>query len=112
MFMDPGKFGKEYFDEMEKMFVGRFNELLRDQEFLGTMGKGVLAGLDGKKAMDEALKKSLESAGLPTRADVAKILQYLQTIESRIIDLEEKVEDLADRLPSPRPAPAKKGRKQ
>ena len=35
---------------------------------------------------------------MPTRDDIARVLGYLQRIESRLLGLEEKIEDLGDRL--------------
>lgn len=102
MFVDPTGFGKEYFEQLEKVFIGKFSQMLQDPSVLAQVGKGMDAGLEGKKATDTAMKKYLEQAQIPTRDDVARILQYLQAIESRIISLEEKIEDLADRIPEDR----------
>jgi hypothetical protein len=102
MFMDPTKMGAQFFEQMEAMFVERFKEMLQSPAILSQVSKGVEAGLEGKKQFDGAVKGYLEKMNMPTREDVAKILQYLHKIESRIADLEEKIEDLGDG-----PAPAK-----
>jgi hypothetical protein len=102
MFMDPTKMGTQFFEQMEAMFVERFKEMLQSPAILSQVSKGVEAGLEGKKQFDGAIKGYLEKMNMPTREDVAKILQYLHRIESRIADLEEKVEDLGDGLQSGR----------
>ena len=98
MFFDPTSFGKEYYEEMNKKFIEQFNQVLRNPAFLSEMTKNMASGLENKKVFDDAMKKYLESANLPTRDDFAKVMQYLQAIESRIITLEEKLEDMEDKI--------------
>ena len=90
MFMDPTQFGKKYVEEMEKLFVGRVNDMLKTPDVLEKVGKGMEAGLDGKKVFDDSMRAYLERSNIPTRDDIARVLQYLQKIESKILDLEEK----------------------
>jgi polyhydroxyalkanoic acid synthase PhaR subunit len=98
MFMDPTKFGNQFYEQMETLFVDRFNELLHSHSFLSKVGKGVEAGLEGKKGFDDAMRQYLEKVNMPTREDIGKILQYLTRLESKIIGLEEKIEDLQDEI--------------
>jgi hypothetical protein len=98
MFFDPTGLGKQYSEEMEKIFIKQFEDMIRNPSFLSQVGKVMGSGMEGKKIQDEALKSWMEKMNIPTRNDTAKILQYLQTIESRIIGLEEKLEDLEDKL--------------
>ena len=95
-FMDPSLFGKQFYEQMEKMFIDKMNEMIHNPKFLSNISKGVEAGLDSKKKSDEAMSSYLKKMNMPTREDTAKILQYLQKIESKILDLEEKLEDLED----------------
>jgi len=120
MFMDPTQFGNQFYEQMETIFVDRFKELLHSHSFLSKVGKGVEAGLEGKKGFDDAMRHYLEKAHMPTREDMAKILQYLTRVESRIIGLEEQLEDLKDEVealresqktPKPGAAPARKTKK-
>ncbi|MEQ8187436.1 MAG: hypothetical protein ABRQ39_05635 [Candidatus Eremiobacterota bacterium] len=97
-FMDPTQFGKQFYEQMEKTFIEKMNELIHNPSFLANISKGVEAGLEGKKKNDELMKNYLEKMNMPTREDSAKILQYLQKIESKLLDLEEKIEDLSDEI--------------
>ncbi len=97
-FMDPSQFTKQFYEQMEKNFVDKINEMIHNPSFLSSISKGVEAGLDGKKKSDDLMKTYLDKMNMPTKDDTAKILQYLQKIESRIIDLEEKIEDLQDEI--------------
>ena len=106
MFMDPTQFGKQFmepmnkqfYEQMEKTFVEKINEMMLNPSFLSSISKGVESGLDGKKKTDDVMKNYLEKMNMPTRDDTARVLQYLQKIESRIIGLEEKLEDLGDEI--------------
>jgi polyhydroxyalkanoic acid synthase PhaR subunit len=98
MFMDPSLMGKEYFEQMEKMFTSKLKEALKDPEFLTVMNQGMETGLGSKKNINDSVKNYLKSLNMPTRDDIARVLQYLQAIESKIIGLEEKIEDLEDQL--------------
>jgi hypothetical protein len=108
MFMDPTKFGNQFYEQMESLFVDRFKELLHSHSFLSKVSKGVEAGLDGKRELDNVMKHYLEHVNMPTREDVAKILQYLTKLESRIIGLEEKIEELQDEIVALRESPREK----
>jgi hypothetical protein len=106
MFFGQTPFPKEFMEMMEKMFVEKINDAIRDPAFLNQFGKVVGAGLDGKKKMDDASRAYLERMNMPTRDDIARILQYLQQIENRLIAVEEKVEDLSPPAIVPRPPKA------
>jgi hypothetical protein len=106
--MDPGSFQKQFFDQMETVFVEKIGEMLKDPDFLEKVSKGMGAGLESKKKADSMSKAYLEKMNMPTRDDISKILQYLQQIESKIIDLEEKIEDLQDEVAELKKKPAAK----
>ncbi len=95
MFFGSTPFPREFYEAMEKMFVEKMNETIRNPEFLSKFSQVVGSGLEGKKKMDDMSREYLEKMHLPTRQDVAHILQYLQQIESRIIQVEEKMEELS-----------------
>lgn len=98
MFFDPTSFGKDYFDEMNKKFIEQFNQALRNPSFLSEMSKQMASGIESKKVVDDSMKKYLEAMNLPTRDDIDKIMQYLQAVESRIVGIEEKLEDIEDKI--------------
>jgi polyhydroxyalkanoic acid synthase PhaR subunit len=98
MFMDPTLMGKEYFEQVEKLFVNKLKETLKDPEFLSVVNQGIDMNLENKKNVNDSVKNYLKSLNMPTREDIARVLQYMQAIESRIISMEEKLEDLEDHL--------------
>ncbi|MHC9538087.1 MAG: hypothetical protein AB9903_01060 [Vulcanimicrobiota bacterium] len=98
MFGDPFAMSSKMVEQMEALFIERMKEMLGSPSFLSSISKNVESGLEGKKEFDSALKKHMESLNIPTRDDIAKILIYLQRIESKVADMEESVEDLSDEL--------------
>ena len=96
--MDPFAFSTQAREQMEGLFVRGMEEMLRNTRTLQDMSKTMEMGLEGKKMADSSIRQYLEMLNLPTRDDVTRILQYLQKIESRVIGLEEKVEDLGDHV--------------
>ena len=103
MFFGAGGFPKEFWEMMEKMFLEKVNEAIRNPEFLSSASKVVGTGLESKKKMDEAAREYLERMHLPTREDFAHGMQYLQQVEARLIALEEKIDDYFDELKGGKP---------
>ena len=98
MFGDPFAMNSKMVEQMEALFIERMKEMLGSSSFLSSVSKSVESGLEGRKEFDSAMKKHMESLNIPTRDDIAKILVYLQRIESKVADMEESVEDLSDEL--------------
>lgn len=95
----------DYFDSMvrkrvediiEKTFLEKSRELVINPNFLSQVSNGIQSSLKEKKEIDDAIREYLEKNHLPSKHDVAKILQYQQRLESRILDLEEALEDLRE----------------
>ena len=96
--MDPQALSNQIREQMESFFVKGMEEMVRNAQTLQSVGKGMEVGLQGKQMADAAMRKYLELLNLPTREDIAAVLQYLQKIESRVIGLEEKIEDVSTSL--------------
>lgn len=109
--MDPMQASRQFYEQMESFFIQGMERMVRDPASVGSMSRAVEGGLETKARADAALKQYLESMQIPTRDDVAKILQCQQTLESRILGLEEKIEDLADLVRERLPEKKRAGRK-
>ena len=97
-FFEPFTSGMKIYEEMQKFWVDYMQSMFKDPTFLLNLGAGINSSLDGRKELKAFSKQCLESVNMPTRDDTARILQYLQGIESRIIGLEEHMEDMEDAL--------------
>ncbi len=109
MFFGPGM-PKEFAEMMEKVFVEKMNEMIRNPDFLSGFSKVVGSGLEGKKQTDDLNREYLQKMNLPSREDISRLLQYLQQLESRIIGLEEKLDELGDLLHGQKGSPSTTGR--
>ena len=113
---------KKGFDAWEGATAKYFESVLKSPLVLEPAGAALTATMKAKTARDTAIAKAWAALGLPTRRDQERILHALNQIQSRLLDLEEKLEDASPlperargasrRAPKPRAkkaAPRKKG---
>ncbi len=67
---------------------------LKSPLVLGPSDAMLSAAMRAKAANNKATAQTLSRMGLPTRQDQERVLHALNQIQSRLIDLEEKIEDL------------------
>ena len=61
---------------------------------LGPSGAALTAAMRAKAASDKAVAASWAAMGLPTRRDQERTLHALNKLESKLLDLEDRLEDL------------------
>ena len=92
--MNPWETWKKSFDIWEKSTAGLMDSWLRSPVVLEPAG-GVLTAMMKAKAMsDRAASAWWGSLGLPTKRDQERALHALNELESKLLDLEERIEDL------------------
>lgn len=84
---------KKSFDAWEDATARFLEQVLRSPLVLEPAGAGLTAVLKAKVARDKAVASAWAAFGLPTRRDQERILHALNELQSRIMDLEEKMED-------------------
>ncbi len=83
---------KKGFDAWENA-AAKVNEVwLKSPLVLTPAGAVLTAAMKAKAAQDRALASFWGSVGLPTKRDQERSLHLLNKLESRILDLEEKLE--------------------
>ena len=101
---------KKGFDAWEGATAKYFESVLKSPLVLEPAGAALTATMKAKLAREKAIATAWAALGLPTRRDQERILHALNQIQSRLIDLEEKLEDSKPAKPSRRSskrAPAK-----
>ncbi|HNV68271.1 MAG TPA: hypothetical protein PKO06_01140 [Candidatus Ozemobacteraceae bacterium] len=105
MFFKPEDFTKQWQDQtrqwqeqMEKIFVEKINEMIRNPALLSAVSKSIETSFDSKQKANETIAEFLQKLNVPTRHDTGRIMQYLQQVEARVLDLDEKLDLLLDRV--------------
>jgi len=83
---------KKGFDAWEKTTAEYVESMLRNPAVLGPAGKLLTAAMKTKSATDRAVSQWWGSIGLPTKRDQERSLHKLNMLESRLLDLEERLD--------------------
>ncbi|GMU63283.1 MAG: hypothetical protein IT380_27595 [Myxococcales bacterium] len=92
--MDLWDSWKKGFDAWENRTAALMEQVLKSESVLMPMGALLTATMKAKAASDKAIAETWERMGLPTRRDQERTLHALNQIQSRLIDLEEKLDAL------------------
>ena len=82
---------KKGFDAWENRTAQLFEQLLKNPLVLEPMGAMLSATMKAKSAREKAMAGWWSSLGLPTRRDQERTLHALNQLESRLLDLEERI---------------------
>lgn len=82
---------KEAFDAWESSTAKWVEEWMKSPLVLGPSGAILTMAMKAKKAADEAKAQVWAQMGLPTKRDQERALHLLNQLQSRIMDLEEKL---------------------
>ena len=83
---------KKGFDVWENATATLVEEFMKSPLVLGPPGAMLTAAMKAKKATDDAKAQLWGQMGLPTKRDQERSLHLLNQLQSRIMDLEEKLE--------------------
>lgn len=109
--MSAWKLWKQMFDAWEGATSEYLEKVLRSPTVLEPGAAWLTAMMKLKAGTDQATAGLWGSLGLPTRRDQERTLHLLNQLQSRLIDLEERLEDAERRaLEAPRPDPATRGK--
>jgi polyhydroxyalkanoic acid synthase PhaR subunit len=105
---DPFALWKQWYEQNEKAWGSSVAQATGTEAFAEMQGKMLESFLAFQKTLRDASRAQLEALGLPTRDDVARLGEI-------VLGLEEKIDQLAERLAPPvataaskrRPAPKK-----
>ncbi len=76
--------GDTLYKQWEKMFTLFTDQLVRNQAFLGSMGKLIENSSAIRGTVERSMNKVLEQMQLPTRHDIADILTVLRKLETSV----------------------------
>jgi BMFP domain-containing protein YqiC len=112
---DPFDINRKLFSEWEKKLAEFMDKRMRDPDFMSLVGKGISTSMDAKSAFDARMDEWFKSLNLPTRHDLERVWTTLNNLETRVIDIEDRLEALesgqraaAPELPAPKAKKTKK----
>jgi hypothetical protein len=89
---------KTGFTQWEEKTAGRVELALRSDRVLQPVGRVLTVTMKVKRVADRAIAGAWSSIGLPTRRDQERTLHAIHQLQSRLLDLEER---LAEARPPP-----------
>lgn len=96
MAFNPFEFQRQMFVEFEKSMGEYLQKTMRDPEFMKLMARGMDGALDYRGVMKTQIEATLKTLQLPTEESQEKLYGTIHGMETRLLDLEEEVQDLRD----------------
>ena len=97
---------KQGFDAWENATAGLIETWMKSPLVLGPGGHALALAMRAKAKQDASLAKFWSGVGLPTRRDQERMLHAINQLNSKVIDLEEKLADAETRASRAKSAPA------
>lgn len=94
--MDMWKMWKKGFDAWEASTAQLLEQVMKSPMVLEPSGAMLTAAMKAKAASDKAAAQWWGTMGLPNRRDQERAMHALNQMQSRLMDLEEKLEDMAN----------------
>jgi hypothetical protein len=94
---NPWETWKKGFGAWESATAAYLEKVMDNPAVLGPAGLLLTAFMRGKAASDRALASWWGAVGLPTKRDQERTLHKLNQLESRLCDLEERLEAVSER---------------
>jgi hypothetical protein len=91
--MNPWEVYKKWFNAWEGATAKYLETVLKNPLVLEPAGAWLSAAMKTKSASDRLAANFWGSLGLPTKRDQERALHKLNQLESRLMDLEERLED-------------------
>jgi len=95
--MDMWDVWKKGFDAWEASTAQLMEQVMKSPMVLEPSGAMLTAAMKAKAAGDKAVAQWWGAWGLPTRRDQERAMHSLNQLQSRLYDLEEKLEDIEEK---------------
>ena len=98
MTFNPFDVQKQMFAEFEKNLGEYLQKTMRDPTFMKMVAKNMSTNLDMRSVVKKQLDSMLQTLDVPTQESMANLYRTVHNLETRMLDLEEEVEELSDEL--------------
>ena len=92
--MDAWDTWKKAFEQWEEITAPYLEEVVKSPAVLVPAGAALTAAMKAKAVTDKALAEWWGQMGLPTKRDQERLLHAVNELESRLLDIEERLEEL------------------
>jgi polyhydroxyalkanoic acid synthase PhaR subunit len=97
-FQDPTRLWREFYQQAESAWGPQLEQGMGSEAYAAMIGQTLEAYVGLHKALRESMNRYLETMNLPSRDDFARVASQITALEAKIDGLDEKVEDLQDKL--------------
>lgn len=105
--MNPFEIQKKMFEEWERNLASYLEKTMRQPEFMQLVGRNLEMATTLQGAVKGHVQKALKALSVPTEEELTGLYRTVNDLETRMLDLEEQLEDLAPpRAAAPAAAPA------
>jgi polyhydroxyalkanoate synthesis regulator phasin len=88
----------------EEVFEQVSNELMQNEHFV----KAMQGALEGKQKIDRAVGKAMKSMNVPTRSDLKRAVARIETLESEVAALKDRLKSAGKGKPKAKKAAKKR----
>ncbi len=107
--LNPFEIQRQLFTEFEKSFGDYFQKMMRDPAFMQLVAQNMNGAMDLRAMTKAQVESTLEMLQLPSSETIEKLYETIHQLESKVLDLEERVAEVSAELRATRPpAPARK----
>ena len=100
----PADLWRQWYEQGERFWSKAFEQSISTEGYAALLGQTVDAYVASAKALREQMTRSLETMNLPSRDDFARLAAQVVALEAKIDDLDEKLDQVLDRLDGHSPA--------
>jgi len=100
--VDPMTSMMQFYEQWTNTWAKSMSETVANPRFAETMAQQTEGSLEFwalvRRQVGEAMEQYLQQMSLPTQSEVVSLAQRLTTIEMRLDDMDEKLDDVLDHL--------------
>lgn len=104
---DPFEMWRQLYDTNERAWTAALDQAMGRPEFGESSGKMLETMLAAQKAVRDNMRTYLETINVPTREDIARVGELVVGLEEKIDQLADRLDDIEEAVRRPSPKRAK-----
>lgn len=95
MNFNPFDMQKKMYEAWEKNFSGYLDKFMREPAFMKAMAKNMETTMDIHQMVKKQVRMVLKGLSIPTEESLSGLYKTVHNVETRLLDLEEKFDELS-----------------